>query len=119
METKWTPERIEELMAATRKHIAEREYAQAIADGDKELDKLMDETCDAYRDGATYDELKPLWDKQTRMEQSLAMRIKHFFDMVYGRGNVFCRSLRGKDYSEHYNTFREFVNGPVYNIKFN
>lgn len=43
METKWTPEKIEELMAATRKHIAERDYAQAIADWSKELDEIA--TC--------------------------------------------------------------------------
>ena len=118
METKWTPEKIDELMAATRKHIAEKEYAQAIADGIKEHSQLMDETILAYEAGATYDELKPSWDRQTKMEQSLAMKIKHFFVMVYGRDNVFCRTLRGEDYWQHTITFKDFVSGPIYGIKF-
>ena len=119
METKWTPERIEELMAATRKHIAEKEYAQAIADGIMEHSKLMDETILAYEAGATYDQLKPSWDKQTRMEQSLAMKIKHFFKMVYDGESSFTRSLRGEDYWQHVMTFKDFVSGPIYSIKFN
>lgn len=118
METKWTPERIEELMAATRKHIEEMEYAQAIADGIKEHDSIQDANILAYEAGATYDEMKPRWDKLTKMEQSLAMKIKHFFVMVYGRDNVFCRTLRGEDYLQHTFTFKDFVTGPVYGIKF-
>ena len=119
METKWTPERIEELMAATRKHIAEKEYAQEIAAGIQELDRMERETVKACEEGATYDELKPRWDEEARREKSLAMKIKHFFKMVYGGDSSFTRALRGETYLEHYFTFKDFVSGPIYNIKFN
>ena len=118
METNWTPEKIEELMAATRKHIEEKEYAESIAASIKEYEQLMNDTMRKYEAGAAYDELKPMWDKQTRMEQSLAMRIKHFFKMVYNGESSFTRALRGETYLEHFFTFKSFVEGPIYNIKF-
>ena len=58
-----------------------------------------------------------MWAMQDRMEKSIMMKIKHFFVIVYGKDNAFNNNLKGKDYLEHYFTFKDFVNGGVYGMK--
>lgn len=116
METNWTTERIEELSKKLDKFIAEKNYAKEIADKIASLDDL-NETIHRSYEIYSYDEMMVLWKMQTKMETAIMMKIKHFFNMVYGKENIFCNSLKRKDYLEHYFTFKDFVEGPIYKIK--
>ena len=117
METTWTPERIEELGRKLDKHIAEKNYAKQIADDIWALDNLNRQVREGYDLNFSYEELDILWKIQARNEKSIMMKIKHFFKMVYGGENSFTTNLKGKGYLEHYFNFKDFVEGPIYNIK--
>lgn len=117
METNWTTERIEELSNKIKKHIAEKSYAERIAEDIKHLHSLCDVIRESYYNGTSYEEQEVLWKEQTRAETAIMMKIKHFFNMVYSKGNSFCNNLKGKDYLEHYFTFKDFVENPIYNIR--
>lgn len=116
METNWTPERIEELSKKLDKYYSQKNYAKEIADKVESLNDLNETVRRSYTLDLSYEEMEVMWKMQTRMETAIMMKIKSFFNMVYGKGNPFCNSLKGKDYLEHYFTFKDFVEGPVYNI---
>lgn len=117
METTWTPERIEELGRKLDKFIKEKNYAKGIADDIWGLDQLNKQVREGYDLGFSYEELDILWKIQARNEKSIMMKIKHFFRMVYCGECSFTANLKGKDYLEHYFTFKDFVESPIYNIK--
>lgn len=119
MNTEWTPERIAELERWAKKHSIEKNYAKGIAEAIDSLETLNDQVRRAYEIDLAYEELKVMWAMQTRMEKSIMMKIKHFFVIVYGKGNISTNVLKGKDYLEHYWSFRDFVKGMGYGIKFN
>ena len=118
MTTDWTPERIEELRSWCEKRIAEKNYIKGIAEQINSLNSLNDQVRRAYEINLSYSELEIMWAMQTRMEKSITMKIKHFFVMVYGKENVFNHNLKGKDYLQHYFTFKDFVE-PQYSVKIN
>lgn len=117
METKWTPERIEELRRKLDKTIAEKNYAKGIAEKIESLKSLYEQIREAYDKDYSYEELEILWKMQDRMERSIQMKIKHFFKMVYEGDNSVTNNLKGKDYVEHYFTFKDFVGCGIYGIK--
>ena len=117
METTWTPEKIDEMIAKCKKHETNRNYARKIADAIATLNELNERVRAAYAVDAPYEELEGMWSEQTRKEMSITMMIKHFFKMVYEGDNAFVRTLKGKDYLEHYFTFKDFVNNGIYRVK--
>jgi len=120
MTTEWTPERISELENWAKKHTIEKNYAKGIADKIDSLESLNGQVRRAYEIDLAYEELEVMWAMQDRMEKSIMMKIKHFFVIVYGeKQNPFTCNLKGKDYLEHYWSFRDFVKGCGYGIKFN
>lgn len=117
METTWTPERIDALQKACKKHIDAKRYAQEIADKIRSLKELNDQVRRAYELDLSYEELETMWKMQGRMELSIIQRIKTFFRKVYEGESSFTQNLKGKDYLEHYFAFKDFVEGAIYKIK--
>ena len=119
METKWNETMIEELGRKLDKFCKEKNYAKEIADQIWDLDQLNRQVRQAYDLDLNYEQLEIMWKLQARYEKSITMKIKHFFRMVYCGESSFTSNLKCKDYLEHYFTFKEFVEGPIYKIKFN
>ena len=117
METNWTPEKIEALEKACKKHIDTKRYAQEIADKIYSLKELNDQVRRAYEIDLSYAELEVMWKMQSRMELSIIQKVKTFFRKVYDGESSFTQNLKGKDYLAHYFAFKDFVEGAIYKIK--
>jgi len=117
METNWTPEKIEALEKACKKHIDTKRYAQEIADKIHSLKELNDQVRRAYEIDLSYAELEIMWKMQSRMELSIIQKVKTFFRKVYEGESSFTENLKGKDYLAHYFAFKDFVEGAIYKIK--
>ena len=117
MKTNWTPERIEELKNKLDQHIAQKNYAQEIADKIGSLKDLNAQVRRAYEMDLSYEELEVMWKMQDRMEKSIMMKVKHFFDMIYGKDNTFTANIKGRGYLDHYFAFKDYVEGMLFNIK--
>ena len=117
METRWTPERIESLQKACKKHIDTKRYAQEIADKIESLKDLNDQVRRAYEIDLSYEQLEVMWKMQSRMELSIIQKIKTFFRKVYDGESAFTSNLKGKSYLDHYFAFKDFVEGAIYKIK--
>jgi len=117
METNWTPEKIEALEKACKKHIDTKRYAQEIADKIHSLKELNDQVRRAYEIDLSYAELEIMWKMQSRMELSIIQKVKTFFRKVYDGESSFTENLKGKDYLAHYFAFKDFVEGAIYKIK--
>ena len=117
METNWTPEKIEALEKACKKHIDTKRYAQEIADKIQSLKELNDQVRRAYEIDLSYAELEVMWKMQSRMELSIIQKVKTFFRKVYDGESSFTQNLKGKDYLAHYFAFKDFVEGAIYKIK--
>lgn len=91
-------------------------YAESIVKAQKEMreaQKTLNENCDTW----TSSEWLDSYSEVEKMQKSITMKIKHFFDMVYGKENSFCETLKGKDSIEHWLTFYEFANNFYCNCK--
>ena len=111
-------ERIEQLLAWAKQMKKEKDYAKVIASDIEAVTKRRD----TLRDNVDYMSAKDYiaeYDSITRKETGICLKIKHFFKMVYPGGSSFDITLKGKDYLEHLFKFRDFVEGPIYGIKFN
>lgn len=85
-----------------------REYAKTIVDAKRDLNKAHDTLNENYQVW-TPSEWLDYCRKVEYMERGLSMRIKHFFDMVYGKHNSFTDNLKGKDELDHWFTFKDFA----------
>ena len=109
-------ERIESLLAWAKQQMKEKDYAKVIASDIEAVAKRREN----LRDNVDYLSAKDYlaeYDSITRKETGICLKIKHFFKIVYPEGSSFDVSLKGKDYLEHLFKFRDFVEGPIYNIK--
>ena len=85
-----------------------RVYAESIVKAEREMrdaQKILFDNFEVW----TPSEWLDFHSKVENMRRSVTMKVKHFFDMVYGKGNIFCQTLKGKDDVEHWLTFREFA----------
>lgn len=108
-------ERIESLLAWAKQQKKEKDYAKVIASDIEAVAKRRENL--RWVKGGDYKSWLAEYDSITRKETGICLKIKHFFKIVYPEGSSFDRHLKGKDYLEHLFTFRDFVEGPIYNIK--
>ncbi len=108
-------ERIEQLLAWAKQQKKEKDYAKVIASDIEAVTKRRENLC--AMDEEDYKSWLAEYAAITRKETGICMKIKHFFKIVYPEGSSFDRTLKGKDYLEHLFKFRDFVEGPIYNIK--
>lgn len=83
-------------------------YAESIVSAEKDMrdaQRMLNDNYDVW----TPSEWLSFCSKVENMRRSVSMKIKHFFDMVYGKGNIFCQTLKGKDNIDHWMTFVEFA----------
>lgn len=85
-----------------------RKYAESIVKAKRELRDAQRAVSDNYEVWTSSEWLNACMDVEN-MRRSVVMKIKHFFDMVYGKGNIFCLTLKGKDDIDHWRTFRDFA----------
>ena len=99
---------IDNLLSFEQKFSKCRVYAESIVKAKREMrdaQKILIDNFEVW----TPSEWLDFHSKVVNMRRSVTMKVKHFFDMVYGKGNIFCQTLKGKDDVEHWMTFREFA----------
>ena len=105
-----TQERLNELIATCERMKVQETYAKGIVatwrKAEEERHYLSDNfesiNCNEWLDRHAENE---------KLFKSVTMKVKHFFDMVYGKGNVFCINLKGRDCLEHYWAFEDYCRG--------
>ena len=93
-----------------------RTYAERIVKADREMrdaQRILSDNHEVW----TPSEWLDFYSKLENMRRSVVMKIKHFFDMVYGKGNIICQTLKGKDDIDHWMTFREFAHNHYCNCE--
>lgn len=107
-----TYEQINNLLTACEKMKAEETYAKSIVATWRKAENEQRYLSENY-ESINCDEWLARHAENEKVFKSVTMKVKHFFDMVYGKGNVFCAALKGKDSIEHYWKFEDFCR-PVY-----
>ena len=110
-------ERIEQLLAWAKQQKKEKDYAKVIASDIEAVTKRREKLRVREIKEGDYQTWLDEYAAITRKETGICLKIKHFFKIVYPEGSSFDHTLKGKDYLEHLFKFRDFVEGPIYNIK--
>ena len=103
-----TQNEIDNLLTFVEKNAACRTYAESIVVAEKEMreaQRILNDNFNVWTPSEWLDFCSTVENKR----RSVVMKIKHFFNMVYGKGNIFCQTLKGKDDVDHWMTFREFA----------
>ncbi len=93
-----------------------RKYAESIVKAKRELRDSQRAVSDNYEVLTSSEWLNACMEVEN-MRRSVVMKIKHFFDMVYGKGNIFCLTLKGKDDVDHWRIFRDFAHNHYCNCQ--
>lgn len=114
-----TQNEIDNLITWAENHAKISKYAEQIVNTMKEMDaanKNLHETEDTLSPSEWLETYAVI----ERMQKSVTMKIKHFFVMVYGKGeeNVFKQTLKGKDYLDHWFAFKDLAHGCYTNCRF-
>ena len=111
-----TQNEIDNLITWAENNAKCKTYAESIVKAEREMRDAQRILSDNY-DVWTPSEWLDFCSKVENMRRSVVMKIKHFFDMVYGKGNIFCQTLKGKDDVDHWMTFREFAHNQYCNCE--
>ena len=111
-----TQNEIDNLITWVENNAKCRTYAESIVKAEREMrdaQRILSNNYEVW----TPSEWLDFCSKVENMRRSVVMKIKHFFDMVYGKGNIFCQTLKGKDDVDHWMTFREFAHNQYCNCE--
>ena len=103
-----TQTEIDNLITLAENNAKCRAYAESIVKAEREMrdaQRILSDNYEVWTPSEWLDSCA----KVENMRRSVVMKIKHFFDMVYGKGNIFCQTLKGKDDVDHWMTFKEFA----------
>lgn len=112
-----TYEQIENLLATAKKHAAQETYAKGIIATWRKAENEQRYLSENF-ESIDCDEWLGRHAENEKTFKAVQMKVKHFFDMVYGKGNIFCANLKGRDCVEHYWAFEDFCR-PIYPYIFN
>lgn len=100
------------LLATAKKQCNIINYAKGIKKAIEERQSIHDEM-DTTDDN---DKWLALYDEMRNKERAIVMKIRHFYEMQYGKGNIFNTNNKGRGYLEYLWAFQDSAR--IYGIKF-
>lgn len=104
---------IEKLLATAKKQSNIANYAKGIKNSIEERDTIEKELHSIPTED--YNRFLDVYEVMRNKERAITLKIRHYFDMVYGKGNIYNTNNKGKGFIQYLWDFQESAR--IYGVK--